>query len=100
MERGGVGGLIPATYFPCSTQPQNSHMVLTVDVLSDRKQVTLFIPQVLSLGKTLVSENGQKYTANSKHLRLKRVFLHTVLFELVEPEIKGNLKIGSKLGKT
>ena len=39
---GGAGRLIPATYFPCSTQPQNSHMVLTVDVLSDRKQVTFY----------------------------------------------------------
>lgn len=52
------------------------------------------------MGKTLVRENGQKYTAKSKHLHLKRVFLHTVLFELVEPEMKENLKIGSKLGKT
>ena len=74
-------------------------MVFTTDVLSDCKQVTLSIPQVLSLDKTLVSENWQKYTANGKHLHLMRVSLHTVLFELEELEKKEYVKTGVQARK-
>ena len=52
----GTGRLVPHPYLEGSTQTLNSHMVFTADVLSDCKQVTLYIPQVLSLDKTLVSE--------------------------------------------
>ena len=87
-----TGRLVPHPYLEGFTQTLNSHMVFTADVLSDCKQVTPSIPQVLSLDKTLVSENWQKYTANGKHLHLMRVSLHTVLFELEELEKKEYVK--------
>lgn len=95
----GTGRLVPHPYLEGSTQTLNSHMVFTADVLSDCKQVTLYIPQVLSLDKTLVSENWQKYTANGKHLHLTRVSFHTVLFELEEPEKKEYVKTGVQARK-
>lgn len=95
----GTGRLVPHPYLKDSTRTLNSHMVFTADVLSGRKQVTLYIPQVLSLDKTLVNENWQKYIANGKHLHLTRGSLHTVLFELEEPEKKENVKTGVQARK-
>lgn len=45
------------THLPCLTQPWNSHIIFTTDVLSDLKHITLYGPQALSLDKSPVSEN-------------------------------------------
>ena len=96
----GTGRLVPHPYLKGSTRTLNSHMVFTADVLSNSKQVTLYIPHVLSLDKSLINENWKKYIANGKHLHLMRGSLRTVLFELEEPEKKENVKTGVQVGKT
>lgn len=96
----GMRRLMCATYLPCLTQPQNSCIVLTTDVLSDLRQIMSYIAQAVSLSKTLVSENWQKHTANNKHLHLKEARLLLVLVELLEPEKKETEEIGSKLEET
>ena len=96
----GTGRLVPHPYLKGSTRTLNSHMVFTADVLSNSKQVTLYIPQVLSMDKSLINENWKKYIANGKHLHLMRGSLRTVLFELEDPEKKENVKTGVQVGKT
>ena len=61
----GTGRLAVHPYLEGSTRTLNSHMVFTTEVLSDCKQVTLYIPQALSLDKTLVSENWQMVNISS-----------------------------------